>query len=254
MNWLCNGGQALSGVDASLRSSSNVLESTALQATLNTQFLFQIGIFTAVPMIVNLILEEGILRVCDLSLLIPNLLLCNKQWCPESHVYCLEVPVWQTKDLFTFIFFWVSEKLRDYWVQAVISFCAMQLQLASVFFTFSLGTRTHYFGRTVLHGGAKVTSVFLLRMLLHLESSNFAECWVWCYCDMLQLGENLYLPQTIASSFGMFSVIQHGVVQGWVRMKCWLVQYRSTGRGFVVRHIKFAENYRQYSRSHFTKA
>ncbi|CAK9227498.1 unnamed protein product [Sphagnum troendelagicum] len=121
---------ALSGVDASLRSSSNVLENTALQATLNTQFLFQIGIFSAVPMIVNLILEEGILR-------------------------------------------------------AVISFCAMQLQLASVFFTFSLGTRTHYFGRTVLHGGAK---------------------------------------------------------------------YRSTGRGFVVRHIKFAENYRQYSRSHFTKA
>lgn len=60
----------------------------------------------------------------------------------------------------------------------------MQLQLASVFFTFSLGTKIHYFGRTVLHGGAK---------------------------------------------------------------------YRATGRGFVVRHEKFAENYRMYSRSHFTK-
>lgn len=33
----------------------------------------------------------------------------------------------------------------------------MQLQLCSVFFTFSLGTRTHYFGRTILHGGAKVS-------------------------------------------------------------------------------------------------
>ncbi|KAL0449818.1 UNVERIFIED_CONTAM: Callose synthase 5 [Sesamum latifolium] len=61
----------------------------------------------------------------------------------------------------------------------------MQLQLASVFFTFSLGTKLHYFGRTILHGGA---------------------------------------------------------------------QYRATGRGFVVRHEKFAENYRMYSRSHFTKA
>ncbi|CAA0830218.1 Callose synthase 5 [Striga hermonthica] len=61
----------------------------------------------------------------------------------------------------------------------------MQLQLASVFFTFSLGTKLHYFGRTILHGGAK---------------------------------------------------------------------YRATGRGFVVRHEKFAENYRMYSRSHFTKA
>ncbi|EPS61436.1 hypothetical protein M569_13361, partial [Genlisea aurea] len=30
--------------------------------------------------------------------------------------------------------------------------------------------------------------------------------------------------------------------------------YRATGRGFVVRHIKFAENYRLYSRSHFVKA
>ncbi|KAF9681753.1 hypothetical protein SADUNF_Sadunf05G0035600 [Salix dunnii] len=60
----------------------------------------------------------------------------------------------------------------------------MQLQLASVFFTFSLGTKVHYFGRTILHGGAK---------------------------------------------------------------------YRATGRGFVVRHQKYAENYRMYSRSHFVK-
>ncbi|KAL4643989.1 hypothetical protein ACB092_02G131300 [Castanea dentata] len=60
----------------------------------------------------------------------------------------------------------------------------MQLQLAAVFFTFSLGTKVHYFGRTILHGGAK---------------------------------------------------------------------YRATGRGFVVRHEKFAENYRMYSRSHFVK-
>ncbi|KAL9313852.1 hypothetical protein ACSQ67_019304 [Phaseolus vulgaris] len=60
----------------------------------------------------------------------------------------------------------------------------MQLQLAPVFFTFSLGTKLHYFGRTLLHGGAK---------------------------------------------------------------------YRATGRGFVVRHEKFAENYRLYSRSHFVK-
>ncbi|KAA8531070.1 hypothetical protein F0562_005779 [Nyssa sinensis] len=61
----------------------------------------------------------------------------------------------------------------------------MQLQLAAVFFTFSLGTKLHYFGRAILHGGAK---------------------------------------------------------------------YRATGRGFVVRHEKFAENYRMYSRSHFVKA
>ncbi|XP_078163571.1 callose synthase 3-like [Carex rostrata] len=67
---------------------------------------------------------------------------------------------------------------------AVSEFVLMQLQLASVFFTFSLGTKTHYFGRTLLHGGA---------------------------------------------------------------------EYRGTGRGFVVFHAKFADNYRLYSRSHFIK-
>lgn len=67
---------------------------------------------------------------------------------------------------------------------ALSEFVLMQLQLAPVFFTFSLGTKTHYYGRTLLHGGAK---------------------------------------------------------------------YRPTGRGFVVFHAKFADNYRLYSRSHFVK-
>ncbi|WOG91817.1 hypothetical protein DCAR_0311072 [Daucus carota subsp. sativus] len=67
---------------------------------------------------------------------------------------------------------------------AVGDFIIMQLQLASVFFTFQLGTKAHYYGRTILHGGSK---------------------------------------------------------------------YRATGRGFVVFHAKFADNYRLYSRSHFVK-
>ncbi|XP_042513016.1 callose synthase 3-like [Macadamia integrifolia] len=67
---------------------------------------------------------------------------------------------------------------------ALTDFIMMQLQLAPVFFTFSLGTKTHYYGRTLLHGGA---------------------------------------------------------------------EYKATGRGFVVFHAKFAENYRLYSRSHFVK-
>ncbi|PKA61474.1 Callose synthase 7 [Apostasia shenzhenica] len=67
---------------------------------------------------------------------------------------------------------------------AIGEFVIMQLQLAPVFFTFQLGTKAHYYGRTILHGGAK---------------------------------------------------------------------YRATGRGFVVFHAKFADNYRLYSRSHFVK-
>ncbi|XP_075662216.1 callose synthase 10 [Castanea sativa] len=121
---------AFSGLDEAISKEAKITGNSALDAALNAQFLVQIGIFTAVPMIMGFILELGLLK-------------------------------------------------------AVFSFITMQLQLCSVFFTFSLGTRTHYFGRTILHGGAK---------------------------------------------------------------------YRATGRGFVVRHIKFADNYRLYSRSHFTKA
>ncbi|KAG8379394.1 hypothetical protein BUALT_Bualt07G0084000 [Buddleja alternifolia] len=121
---------AFSGLDSGISREAELSGNTALDAVLNAQFLVQIGVFTAVPMIMGFILELGLL-------------------------------------------------------QAVFSFITMQLQLCSVFFTFSLGTRTHYFGRTILHGGAK---------------------------------------------------------------------YRATGRGFVVQHIKFAENYRLYSRSHFVKA
>ncbi|KAL5544007.1 hypothetical protein UlMin_007791 [Ulmus minor] len=121
---------AFSGVDEQIATQAKISGNTALDAALNAQFLVQIGVFTAVPMIMGFILELGLLK-------------------------------------------------------AVFSFITMQLQLCSVFFTFSLGTRTHYFGRTILHGGAK---------------------------------------------------------------------YRATGRGFVVRHIRFADNYRLYSRSHFVKA
>ncbi|XP_057538418.1 callose synthase 11 [Amaranthus tricolor] len=119
---------ALSGVEEhAIKSSSS---NAALGAIVNQQFIVQIGIFTALPMIVENTLEHGFLP-------------------------------------------------------AVWDFLKMQLQLASLFYTFSMGTKCHYFGRTILHGGAK---------------------------------------------------------------------YRATGRGFVVEHKKFAENYRLFSRSHFVKA
>ncbi|KAL4565116.1 hypothetical protein LXL04_029201 [Taraxacum kok-saghyz] len=74
--------------------------------------------------------------------------------------------------------------LEKGFINALSEFILMQLQLAPVFFTFSLGTKAHYYGRTLLYGGAR---------------------------------------------------------------------YWATGRGFVVFHAKFAENYRLYSRSHFVK-
>lgn len=119
---------ALSGIESSILADDT--SNRALGTILNQQFIIQLGLFTALPMIVENSLEHGFLP-------------------------------------------------------AVWDFLTMQLQLSSVFYTFSMGTRTHFFGRTILHGGAK---------------------------------------------------------------------YRATGRGFVVQHKSFAENYRLYARSHFVKA
>ncbi|XP_039166632.1 callose synthase 11-like [Eucalyptus grandis] len=118
---------ALSGIEG--RAINDSVNNEALGAILNQQFAVQLGLLTALPMIVENSLEHGFLP-------------------------------------------------------AVWDFITMQLQLASFFYTFSLGTRVHYFGRTILHGGAK---------------------------------------------------------------------YQATGRGFVVEHKSFAENYRLYARSHFVK-
>ncbi|KAJ3670612.1 hypothetical protein LUZ60_008038 [Juncus effusus] len=119
---------ALSGLEASISEGSST--NAALTTVLNQQFIIQLGLFTALPMVVENSLEQGFLTA-----------------------------------------FW--------------DFIKMQLQLASMFYTFSMGTKAHYYGRTILHGGAK---------------------------------------------------------------------YRATGRGFVVQHKSFAENYRLYAHSHFIKA
>lgn len=121
---------ALSGIEKAIKDRASTTNNEALGAAINQQFIIQLGLFTALPMVVENTLEHGFLP-------------------------------------------------------AVWDFLTMQLQLASLFYTFSLGTRMHFFGRTILHGGAK---------------------------------------------------------------------YRATGRGFVVEHKSFAENYRLYARSHFVKA
>ena len=58
-------------------------------------------------------------------------------------------------------------------MQAFVNFITMQFQLCSVFFTFSLGTRTHYFGRTILHGGAKVGPFLMQCLSIVILAYNF---------------------------------------------------------------------------------
>ncbi len=131
--------------------------------------------------------------------------------------------------------------------QAVISFITMQLQLSSIFYMFSIGTRAHAFIRTILHGGAKVpkkiklSSSFLLFVLLEefffLKRLHLSSLFVF-----LHESKNIVFVAFNGQIFTNSSGYGSGV------------QYRSAGRGFVVEHIPFTENYRQYSRSHFVRA
>lgn len=62
--------------------------------------------------------------------------------------------------------------LEKGFLTAIQDFILMQLQLAAFFFTFSLGTKTHYFGRTILHGGAKYRPTGRKVVVFH---ANFSE-------------------------------------------------------------------------------
>ncbi|KAI5059885.1 hypothetical protein GOP47_0024305 [Adiantum capillus-veneris] len=106
---------ALSGLEDLIADSINNI---ALTASLNQQFVVQLGLFTALPMVVESTLEHGFGR-------------------------------------------------------AMWDLLIMQLELCSVFFTFSLGTKCHYFGRTLLHGGAKYRSKghgFVVRRVTFVEN------------------------------------------------------------------------------------
>ncbi|XP_062216922.1 callose synthase 3-like isoform X3 [Phragmites australis] len=56
--------------------------------------------------------------------------------------------------------------------QALSEFIMMNLQLAAVFFTFSLGTKTHYYGRMLLHGGAQYRGTGRAFVVFHAKFAD----------------------------------------------------------------------------------
>ena len=84
---------------------------TALDAALNAQFLVQIGIFTAVPMIMGFILELGLLKVCqsDFHQYLDILLFCKLQSSSGSvwESYALKLLTYYNLTVFAKLFFFV---------------------------------------------------------------------------------------------------------------------------------------------------
>lgn len=70
LRWLYTFFQALSGVGEDIKTRAEVLDNKALNTALNTQFLVQTGVFTAIPMVLGFILEQGFLRVRLINVLL----------------------------------------------------------------------------------------------------------------------------------------------------------------------------------------
>ena len=60
--------QAFARDDEAISRRARMLGSTALDTALNARFLFQIGVFTAIPLIMGFILQLGLLKVVYLSI------------------------------------------------------------------------------------------------------------------------------------------------------------------------------------------
>ncbi|KAJ0085038.1 hypothetical protein Patl1_07845 [Pistacia atlantica] len=107
----------MSGAERYILGITTIHQSKALEEALAVQSVIQLGLFSMLPMVLEIGLEKGFRAAfCD------------------------------------FIF--------------------MQLQLASVFFTFQLGTKAHHYGRTILHGGSNYQATGLGFVSVHAKFSE----------------------------------------------------------------------------------
>lgn len=195
--------QALSGVDASLKANNDILGNSALQSVLASQFLFQIGIFTAIPMLVNLVLEKGLIKV--------------QMRFPEQMLWAC----WFEKAEYANTSY-LCYAGRKYWFERIIA---------------------GYHG--LLHHAATTRfSIFYVFL-------GYSYALFWAYRSPWRCKGNSFPSLRVLNIVNVTQVVYTMQI---LTLILGLMQYRSTGRGFVVRHINFAENYRLFSRSHFTKA
>lgn len=83
--------------------------------------------------------------------------------------------------------------------KALSELIMMNLQLATVFFTFSLGTKTHYYGRMLLHGGAEYRATGRSFVVFH---AKFAENYRFYSRSHFVKGIELMILLAIYQLFG----------------------------------------------------
>jgi len=107
--------------------------------------------------------------------------------------------------------------------RALAEFVIMQLQLAPVFFTFHLGTKTHYYGRTILHGGAKYRATgrgFVVQQAKFAE--NYRMYSRSHFVKAMELLILLVVYLAYGSSYRSSSLYVYVTVSLWFLVFCWL--------------------------------
>ncbi|CAN6567391.1 unnamed protein product [Malus baccata var. baccata] len=101
---------------------------------------------------------------------------------------------------------------------ALSDFVLMQLQLAPVFFTFSLGTKTHYYGKTLLHGGAEYRGTGRSFVVFH---AKFADNYRLYSRSHFVKGIELLILLVVYHLFG--SSYKSGVVYILITIQIWFM-------------------------------
>ncbi|XVF60760.1 hypothetical protein PTKIN_Ptkin08bG0074200 [Pterospermum kingtungense] len=106
---------------------------------------------------------------------------------------------------------------------ALGDFIIMQLQLASVFFTFQLGTKAHYFGRTILHGGSKYRATGRGFVVYHAKfAANYRLYSRSHFVKGLELLILLVIYEVYGESYRSSSLYWFITVSMWFLVGSWL--------------------------------
>ncbi|XP_022741586.1 callose synthase 7-like isoform X3 [Durio zibethinus] len=106
---------------------------------------------------------------------------------------------------------------------ALADFIIMQLQLASVFFTFQLGTKAHYFGRTILHGGSKYRATGREFVVFHAKfAENYRLYSRSHFVKGFELGILLVLYEVYGESYRSSNLYLFITCSIWFLVGSWL--------------------------------
>ncbi|KAF8068126.1 hypothetical protein N665_1151s0021 [Sinapis alba] len=113
--------------------------------------------------------------------------------------------------------------LEEGFRSAILDFFIMQFQLASMLFTFQLGTKSHYYGRTILHGGSKYRPTGRGFVVFHAKFAENSRLYSRShFVKELELLLLLIVYQVYGHSFRSSNLFLEITVSMWFMVGSWL--------------------------------